>query len=145
MAKLNNPFNFNNIGKEKQKGPQRPYLGVEELSKLPRWNEVIVNFVAEPKTRTGSYYTLVTYFATHDKWQTKIGYFTDGDMYPIAQLFDMEKVDDTDQLLGKKFYVSFGVKDGNDGKQYVEITDYTLDPRQTLTDVTQDTMDTTPF
>lgn len=132
MAKLKNPFSFEGLGLEKPQDVRRPYLSVNDLDKLPKWNEVEVHQVGEPKTQTGVHYTLITYYATQDNWQTKIGYFSSRSIYPIAQLFKLESISDTDELLGKKFFVSFGVRSNDEtNKKYIEITDYTLNPRET--------------
>ena len=128
MAKLKTPFKFDKLSRRvDDPKAQRRYLRPKDVESLPAWNKVVVNFVTQPKTRNGDYYTKVTYFAVNADWQTAIGYFSDQDMYPLGKLLDVESIEDTDQLLGKVFFVSFGLREGDDGKQYLEITGYSWD------------------
>ena len=127
MVKLHNAFDLTNVGKQRVNRGRRQFLQVRDVPSLPKWNKVAINYVAQPKDQFGKHYTKLTYFAVNDKWQMSIGYFRADDMLPIGKMFGLDRIEDTDQLLSKEFHVSIGVKYGNDGNQYLEITDYSLD------------------
>ena len=136
MAKLKKVFKFDKLPRSTKgpKGQRRRYLRATDVKSLPHWNKVVVNYITEPKTRSGEYYTKLTFFSCDADWQLDIRYFKDEDMLPLGKLLGVDSIDDTDQLLGVRCSINLGIRKGNDGREYIKIVEYSIDGDTTPTE-----------
>ena len=104
-----------------------PFLLPSQVNALPIWNPVSIVYGAEKEAAFGNYPWFI-FRSADDKWVTSHRFFNDRQLKNMLKLWDIHSgIDDPNVLVGKKLYISVGIRKGRDGKDYVTVTGFSLD------------------
>ena len=108
-------------------------LTVFKLNELPEWSSVEIGDIDERETEAEAnrrhYLSIVFNDVGEDGWYHRQMYFNKSDLKPLLELFAIDRLEDTDQLVGKRLLLKFCREPGRGkyvGKEFVSIEDYRL-------------------
>lgn len=111
-------------------------LRAEEIRSYPTWVEVVIVDVFERETGGGRKYLTVRYeFASRERVHRQ-AYFHKSGLKGLLDLFSIVKLENSDQLVGRKLWLKFASEPGrgrNTGREFVTIDGYSLLPNDQAT------------
>lgn len=132
---------------------QTPMLGVAHLTELAEWSEAVITDAEEKTTSKGGKYACITFKLTDAKLSMRMNYFRPQDILPLLNVLNLQKLENKDQVVGKKLSLKFDEEEGEftrkDGtvgtKSYVRIAQYAAKKPVTGSTVIGEDIDEVPF
>lgn len=124
---------------------QTPMITPAHLNELAEWSEAEVTNAEEKTTAKGGKYASVSFRLIESKLAIRMNYFRPWDILPFLKILGLERLENSDQVVGKKMSLKFEVEKVDD-KNYVRIAQYAVKGKAAdSTPVKQQHIDEVPF